>query len=352
MTSKFDAMDTRFVDLAAHGGCSRKMAPGRLFRLLGELTVPWADEPLSSMVPRDYGVFSVDGTTCVMNADILLPLANDPADFGEIVVAHVLSDIYCAGATPLCAFNLLCVPEAADGMDGEVVRMMDAATARLRAAGAILLGGHTMRPQGEFSYGLAAIGIASKDRIIGNDSARPGDVLVLTKPLGTSIATKLWKMEVLLSDQFEDVLAGMKSLNDVAAHHMLLAGANACTDITGFGFLGHTKNLLQASGVGAVISLGSLPVYESVRPYMSSSGSETRLFDENVLYARSAIHPDSHSWDEYRNILFDAQVSGGLLVSLPVEAAEHYVEALAVKGVIAHKIGRVTEEHPGVVRLA
>ena len=328
------------------------MGAGELERLLSDLAGEHPpDQKPSFNRWLDFGRFDLGENVLVSNVDIILPMVLSPADFGEIAVAHVLSDIYAAGATPLFALNILGIAQGISSDDEDIVGMLRSASKKLEAHDVALVGGHTMGDQGDFYYGLSVTGIIGKERLVTNDGARKGDVLVLTKPLGTSVATVSWKRNPQHYDKFEDVLAGMKQSNDIASSEMFAHGATACTDITGFGFLGHTHNLLKASNASAVIRSAKVPVYESVKPYIYEECGTTRMWGKNFDYVKDYVEFSVTFSPLLEITLFDAQVSGGLLVCLPPSNADAFTSSLRAKGVDATIVGEITEGDPGHIEI-
>jgi selenide,water dikinase len=344
----------RFIDLAVHGGCSKKLGANELQILLSGLTSAQSSTQKPSYSSwLDFGRFDLGEKVLVSNVDIILPMVLSASDFGEIAVAHVLSDIYTSGATPLFALNILGIHKEMNSDKSEIIEMLDSASERLRAANISLVGGHTISEQDDLYYGLAAVGIIDRDKLVTNDGAKKGDVLVLTKPLGTSVASINWKDNLEISDTFQDVLNGMKQLNEIASKEMFNYGATACTDITGFGFLGHTHNLLLASKVSATISFGNLPIYESIKPFIEKT-HVTRIWRKNFDYVEKYVNLkvdfSKTSFSPLLEIiLYDAQVSGGLLVCLPQSNADNYVSKLRDNGINAAIIGEITDDNPGYI---
>jgi selenide, water dikinase len=301
----------RFIDLAIHGGCSRKLDGIRLEELL---------KPLGGDgIWPDAGLVEIDGLQFVSTVDVVLPMIDDPTLFGQIVIAHALSDVYAASAEPLFAVNVLGLPAGAPGHDDPVREMLASAASALRACGAVLLGGHSIE-HAELLYGLAATG-----RVVGTPlspaGAQVGDVLVLTKPLGTSVATAVWKDDRAAITEFSDVVTGMTQTNRAAAELMRRAQARACTDVTGFGFLGHLHNLLRGSGVAARVDRDAIPRYESTIRWAATKENGTRLLEANEDFVFAHVHYDGSAARDGadRLFLYDAQVSGGLLGAIPSE---------------------------------
>jgi selenide,water dikinase len=302
----------RFIDLAIHGGCSRKVGGIRLEELLKPLGGDglWADA----------GLVEIDGLQLASTVDVVLPMIDDPTLFGQIVIAHVLSDIYAASAEPLFAVNVLGLPAGSPANDEPVREMLASAASALRACGAVLLGGHSIE-HAELLYGLAATG-----RVVGAPlspaGAQVGDVLVLTKPLGTSVATTVWKDDRAAITEFSDVVEGMTRTNSAAAELMRRAKARACTDVTGFGFLGHLHNLLRGSGVAARVDCRAVPRYESTIRWAATKERGTRLLEANEDFVFAHVHIENSTAGEEtgRLFLYDAQVSGGLLGAVPPQS--------------------------------
>jgi selenide,water dikinase len=344
-----EMLEKRFIDLAIHGGCSKKLGANELQVLLSGLAAAQSSiKPQSFSSWLDFGRFDLGEKALISNVDVILPMVLSPADFGEIAVAHILSDIYASGATPLFALNILGIAEGMNSDDEAILEMLISASKKLEIQNVTLVGGHTIGEQADFYYGLAAVGIIDKEKIVTNEGASVGDALILTKPLGTSVASVNWRRNPHHYNKFQDVIVGMKQLNNVASKEMLHYHATACTDITGFGFLGHTHNLLKASRVSATIHSAKIPVYESIRPYVSQECG-TRMLGKNFEYVKNHVEFQVGFSPLLEVILFDAQVSGGLLVSLPSSDADSFVTSLKNKGVDGVIIGEITKGDPGYI---
>ncbi len=350
-------MAERFIHYAEHGGCAAKLEADRLTGLLDSLS--------GSGGWSDAGIAEVDGMAFASSVDVVLPMIDDPALFGRIVVTHVLSDLYAVGAEPVFALNVLAVPklkagsedsgrteedlEAVREIDANVATMLAAADACLRELGVASVGGHTLKLEA-LIFGLAATGKLPAARRISNAEARPGDLIVLTKPLGTSIATKCWKGNRQVRESFEDVVAGMLTSNKAASEAMLETARCSCTDVTGFGLLGHLKNMLTASGTSAVLRVDDIPIYESVRAAIRP-GQSTRIFDSNMRFVGEQVDGISSLTPEQQLLLVDAQISGGLLVAVPAAQTDSFLEALVTRGVDGSVIGTVTESSAARITL-
>ncbi len=339
----------RFIDLAHHGGCSQKCDAARLSRLLAPFT------HTSGALGPDAGLTQVGERVLASSVDVVLPMVDDPALFGRIVTAHVLSDLYAVGASPLFGLNVLGLPGTAVGginseVDERIREMLSAANEALEDEGATCAGGHTISFDVLF-FGMAVTGEVSKKGGIGHGNAQAGDCLVLTKPLGVSVATKAWKMTDLPPEAFPDVLEGMLCSNRTASKAMLTLDRCACTDISGFGLLGHLHNLLVASGVAATVNVDSIPVYATARDRITAD-SATRILDPNLAFVDPFVSNLAQLDEADRLLLADAQISGGLLVAVARSDVAGYLAALREGGGEGWIIGDVIEGGAGTVTLA
>ncbi len=289
----------------------------------------------------DAGVYALgDGRALVQTVDIFTPVVDSPYDWGRIAAVNALSDIYAMGATPLTALQYLAWPRDKLGLDlaSAVIRAgMDV----MAEAGCTVVGGHSIDGP-EPTYGFAVTGTVILDRLVTNAGARPGDVLVLTKPLGVGVVTTALKRGICPDEVAAEAVRVMSSLNDRAGSALISHGATAATDVTGFGFLGHLRELCQASGVGAQVSFDRVPMIDGARRLLEEgawAGGSAR----NLASLEGVLSTERHEIDI--RLLADAQTSGGLLVALPPEAVEGYVrevEGAAVVGeVIADEVLRV-----------
>jgi selenide,water dikinase len=342
-------MSKRFIDLANHGGCSQKCDAARLQGVLGSLA-----EGMVGATGPDAGTAWDGDHLLAGSVDIVLPMIDDPALFGRIAALHSLSDLYAVGAFPLFALNVLGLPgfdsPSGPGQDDpRIAEMLEAADAAVATEGAVSVGGHTIGSESLF-FGLSVTGRIEQPGNIGIDRAKVGDRLVLTKPLGTSVATKAWKTEALGPDAFGDVVTGMLRSNRAASVALRGRGRIGCTDISGFGFLGHLYNLLVAGHVAADIEVAAVPVYESVRAFVGP-GSATRIFEPNVEFVAGSANLDWLSLDN-RILFCDAQISGGLLAAMPAVRADEYIAALAEMGEQGWLVGEIVEGAPGAITLS
>ncbi len=288
----------------------------------------------------DAGVFKAsDELALVQSLDFFAPLVDDPFVFGEIAAANSLSDIYAMGAQPTTALNIVCFPDNKLGLDilSEILR---GGTEKVLEAGATVVGGHTVRDD-EIKFGLSVTGIITPDNLITNQGAQPGDILVLTKALGTGFITTAIKANKCDSEHARIALESMSRLNKAASEGARAVGAHAATDITGFGLAIHGCELAQASEVTLEIELDRLPILPGALDYFER-GLVTRASASNRQFSRSQVQINSQCDPSLLEICFDPQTSGGLLVSVPEGKAEELISQTNSNGISDAKIiGRV-----------
>lgn len=325
------------------------MGPEDLEKVLRLL--PTGDERADILVgldtPDDAAVFMLNGETALVHTlDFFTPIVDDPYLYGQIAAANALSDIYAMGGTPLSAMNIVCFP-CSLGMD-ILARILEGGLSKIRESGAVLLGGHTIDDE-EPKYGLAVTGRVHPERIITSLGAQPGDLILLTKPLGTGILATALKGGFLVEADMREATEGMAKLNAGASRAAMLAGAHACTDVTGFGLAGHLLNMLPEHGLGCEVSASSLPVYDRVRE-MAGVGMipEGARKNRDFLRGKIKVAPDVAELD--RDLLFDPQTSGGLLIALPPQGLEVFTQQLEGDEGWT-RIGRFTESASPLIRI-
>ncbi len=288
----------------------------------------------------DAGVFLLrDDLALVQTVDFFTPIVDDPFDFGRIAATNALSDVYAMGGTPASALNIVAFPE---DLDLEILEQILAGGATIaRQAGVAIVGGHTIKDQ-EPKFGMAVTGTIDPRRIVTNAGARPGDALVLTKPLGTGILSTALKHGRISDMQMQEAVTWMTTLNDTAAAAMLSANAHAATDITGFGLLGHANEIARASGVHIALEAATVPIMTLAR----------ELAGESIVPAGSRSNAIAHATfttfgpsvdDVTKIVLSDAQTSGGLLISVARSHVSTLQTALRAGGVLDAVIGEVQE---------
>jgi len=298
----------------------------------------------------DAGVYRLnESTALIQTVDFFTPIVDDPYLFGSIAAANALSDIYAMGGKPLTAMNIVCYP-AKDG-DLETLRqILHGGADKVAEAGAVVLGGHSVEDR-EPKYGLAVTGVVAPNQVITNRTARPGDALVLTKPLGTGIIATAAKAELAPPEALQAAARTMATLNAAASEAMRRAGAHACTDITGFGLLGHAHEMAAASGVGLLLFASAVPLLPGVED-LAAQGLIPAGAHANRSYLCDRVRFDPDVPLALQDVLFDPQTSGGLLIAVPKDRAASLLEDLAASGVGGVQIGEVTAGDPGRIRVA
>lgn len=325
------------------------MGPGDLDQVLCELNIPSAPNVLVGMEhPDDAAVYRLrDDLAIIQTIDFFTPLVNDPYDFGQIAAANALSDVYAMGGQPRTAMNVVCFP--CQTMDLSILReIIRGGLDKLNEAGVVLVGGHSVDDP-EIKYGLSVTGTIHPEKVLAKAGAVPGDALVLTKALGTGIISTAIKAEMGSEGIVRQVTEQMATLNKQASELMAEYEVHACTDITGFGLLGHASEMVREGNVGFVIESSSVPLLDEVAEYAAMGLIPAGTYRNKEFYSPRV---DARIPDDLMLILFDAQTSGGLLISLPENQAESLVGKIHEQGVKdASIIGRVVSEHPGVIQV-
>jgi selenide,water dikinase len=291
----------------------------------------------------------------VQTVDYFTPVVDDPYDFGRIAAANALSDIYAMGARPLTALNIVGFPvrRLAHEVLGRILR---GGAAKLAEAGCALVGGHSI-DDAEPKYGLAVTGVVHPDRVVTNAGARAGDRLVLTKPIGVGVITTAIKHGLASDEVVAKVTEVMATLNRAAAEAMVAVGVSACTDVTGFGLLGHLSGMARASRVGFEVEAGAVPVlpeaWEFARAGAVPGGTRANLaFLTGESEERPLVTFDDAVSEQWRLMLADAVTSGGLLISVPAGRLDDLRAALKARGVETRAVvGRAVDAHPGRIRV-
>jgi selenide,water dikinase len=331
----------RLTALASCGGCASKLGSAELASVLHGLPSTANERVLVGFgTADDAGVYALrDDLALVQTVDFFTPIVDDPYDFGRIAATNALSDIYAMGGTPICALNIVAFPESLDL--SVLARILAGGAEVAREAGAAILGGHTIKDE-EPKYGMAVSGTIDPRRIVTNANAKPGDVLVLTKPLGTGILTTAAKRDAISYDALHPAIGWMTTLNASAAAAMLQADAHAATDITGFGLLGHAGELARASGVRLAIDAKAVPIMDGVldliRADVVPSGTRNNA-RTHATFTTFAASVD----DALRVALSDAQTSGGLLISVARDQLDLLRARLRAASVLDAVIGEVTQ---------
>ena len=332
------------TSLARAGGCAAKYPAARLEALLAGLVPAAADDLLVGLDPADdAAVYRLDDERAlVFTVDFFPPVVDAPGDFGWIAAANALNDVFAMGGQPLLALSVSAFPEELPTeVLGEVLAGADGA---VRAAGAILAGGHTIRDV-EPKYGLAVVGTVHPGGIWPKSGARPGDALFLTKPLGTGLVLQARREGRDPEGAFEAAVEAMRELDRAAADALRPFSPSAVTDVTGFGLAGHAHELASRSGVRVVLEAEALPALPGALA-LAAGGVRTGGDHRNRAFAEP--HVDSSAAPALEALAYDPQTSGGLLVSLPAERGAVLAAAFAGAGLDLWRVGAV-EAGTGVV---
>jgi selenide, water dikinase len=336
--------DVRLTTLSHGAGCACKLSPqdlGQVLETLGPVALP-PEVMVSSETRDDAAVYRLpDGTALVQTVDFFTPIVDDPFDWGRIAAVNAVSDVYAMGARPVLALNL--VAWAVDDLPLDMLgRVLEGGEKIASEAGFAIVGGHSIHDP-EPKYGMAVTGLAPADAIVRSSTAPPRAGLFLTKPLGLGLITTGIKRERATEDQVAAAVATMTELNAAPSEAMVEAGAEAATDVTGFGFLGHLHNLAFGSGVAAEVDAGAVPLLAGARELAAEGvvpgGTRKNLahLDDRVDWGQMPL--------EERLVLADAQTSGGLLIA--ASDGDALGAALDRRGVRFSEVGRTVEGDPG-----
>ncbi|MBI3864389.1 MAG: selenide, water dikinase SelD [Planctomycetia bacterium] len=337
----------RLTKLAKRAGCAAKHPPNFLLPLLG--LMPPVTDPnvlVGSSTSDDAAIYKLsDELALVLTTDFFTPIVDAPRDFGRVAAANALSDVYAMGGKPLTALSIVGFP---DSLPATILAEILIGASEIAAeAGTSIVGGHTIKSE-EPIFGLAVVGTVHPQRVLANAGAQPGDVLILTKPIGLGIITTAAKNDQDSRGAITEAIRVMTTLNRVAAESLVEFDVHALTDVTGFGLLGHLRNMTAASGVTADIRAGSVPVLAAAREYVSAgiAPGGTRA---NLKFLAEWVDFAPDVSQEERLLLCDAQTSGGLLAAVPAAQQERAVAQLKARGVSAAVVGRISG--PGAGRI-
>ena len=295
---------------------------------------------------EDAGVYRIsDDVALVQTVDFFTPVVDDPYTFGQVAAVNALSDVYAMGGKPLTCLNIVGFPVRQ--MEIDILRkILEGGLSKIHEAGAVLVGGHSVDDD-ELKYGLSVTGIVHPDRVVTNDGATPGDALVLTKPLGTGVIATALKGGLASEAAVSRMVASMTTLNRRSSELMQELGCHACTDITGFGLLGHALEIARASSVGMIIHAPRVPILEGALDY-AAMGLVPGGSRANRDFASCRVDIQGEISPVLLDILYDAQTSGGLLISLPPKKADLLLDSLHKEGwTVSTIIGTIAEEPKG-----
>jgi selenide, water dikinase len=335
----------KLTDLTAGGGCAAKYSAAKLQELLAGFIPPEAKNLLVGLSPADdAAVYRLDDERAIVfTLDFFPPLVDDPEDFGAIAATNALNDVFAMGGTPLLALSIAAFPEELP--IETVAAVLRAADEQVRAAGALLAGGHTIRDK-EPKYGLAVVGMVHPDGIWPKNGARPGDAVLVTKPLGTGLVLHGFNKGILGREELAEAVRWMRMLNKDAADVLRAFSPNAVTDVTGFGLLGHAHETAERSGARIVLESEGWPALAGALE-VAARGERTGGDPRNRDFAAAHVAAEGAAEDVVA-LGYDPQTAGGLLVTLPRDKAPALEAEFRSRDLFIARIGRV-EEGAGVV---
>jgi selenide,water dikinase len=341
----------KLTSLSSCAGCAAKLGPQELSNILSKLD-PIEDPRLlvGTSTGDDAAVYKLDDDNAlVQTVDFFTPIVDDPYTYGQIAATNALSDVYAMGGKPLTALNIVGIPE--DKVTPDIVlEILKGGAEKVKEAGALLAGGHSIKAQ-EPLYGLSVTGIIHPQKILDNASAKDGDLLILTKPLGTGIITTALKREKASPGQVEEAIRSMTTLNRVGQILSERDLVNGMTDVTGFGLFGHLHEMALASNLEAEIEFEAVPVMKGVGDLIKNDcvPGGTR---SNYKHARGFVQWENEFQDDEKIILADAQTSGGLLISIKKEKRNEVSDLLKKDGALTLSvIGHLNSGKRGFIRV-
>lgn len=336
----------KLMQLSKRCGCAGKFTPEELAKVLSNIEVKEEERDPNLIVgfdkSDDAGVYKLsDDLALVQTVDFFTPVANDPYTFGQIAATNALSDVYAMGGRPLTALNLACF-SATVGAD-ILAEILKGGADKIKEAGATIAGGHTITDE-EIKYGVSVTGIVDPKKVITNSGAKEGDLLILTKPIGSGVLTTALKIEFITDDEFEEAANVMATLNKIGSEEMQKIGVNSCTDITGFGLIGHAYEMANGSEVELEIDSKKVTIMDKVidliKEYCLPSGAYS-----NEKYFEKWVNFEGEVSEQTKLAFFDPQTSGGLLISVEESKACELLENINSRSSIkAEIIGRVVKK--------
>ena len=341
----------KLTSLSHKGGCGCKIGPADLMQVLRQLpqNEPHPDLLVGLETSDDAGVYRLnDEMALVQTVDFFTPIVDDPYDFGQVAAANALSDVYAMGGKPLTVLNIVAFPIST--LDKSILaNILRGAADKVREAGATLVGGHSIDDP-EPKFGLAVTGIVHPDQVKKNAGAHPGDSLILTKPIGVGISTTALKNGLLTDEEIKRVTKVMTTLNKTAAEVMANYQIHGCTDVTGFGLMGHAMEMAKGSEGGLRIHAEQVPFLSRVRE-LAEQGAVPGGTKNNYKHVKDHVRFDEQLDEISRYMLCDAVTSGGLLIAVAPEDKEQLLNSLLAAGVEAAVIGEAVADHPGEIEV-
>jgi selenide, water dikinase len=332
----------RLTQQVKAGGCASKLAPGSLATVLSRL--PKQTDPnmlVGFDTSDDAGIYRIaPELALVQTVDFFTPLVDDPFTFGQIAATNALSDVYAMGGRPVTALSVVCFPQ--DGDLAVLEQIMLGGMSKMGEAGCVVVGGHSVRDS-EIKFGYAVTGLIDPGRVFTNAGAAAGDSLILTKPIGTGVITTALKQGCARPEWLESAVKSMTTLNQVASRIVTAsAGVHAMTDVTGFGLMGHGRELALGSGMSIEILVDQVPLIDGAMDAVRLGAIPAGLLaNREFAECISADAPGAQIPEELRVLLYDPQTAGGLLVSVAADGADSLLSGLQAAGLNAAKIGSV-----------
>ena len=339
----------RLTTMSTKAGCAAKFGPGNLAKVMAHMNRQERKDDPNLIVGfgtcDDAGVYQIaPDYALIQTVDFFTPIVDDPYTFGAIAATNALSDVYAMGGTPLTALNICCF---STGLGPEVyAEILQGGLDKVTEAGAVVLGGHTVTDN-EVKFGVSVTGHVHPDKVLTNGGAKPGDVLILTKPIGTGVISTAFKNEMIREEDMKEAITSMSTLNKAASEAAQKIGVSACTDVTGFGLSGHSYEVAAASNVNIRINISKVPVMEGVlalieKECIPGGGYANRSHYEKWIEFEGDIS------DIKKALVFDPQTSGGLLLFVPKEKAFDLVKELQERGTLRSQvIGEVLSKTEG-----
>lgn len=343
-------MDKRLTQLTKSSGWAAKIGPDILAQVLCQLPKTYDENLIVGLdTSDDAAIYKInEEMALIQTLDFFTPIVDNPYEFGQIAAANSLSDVYAMGGEPKLAMNIVCFPNCLS--PDVLVQILKGGHDKVAEAGALLVGGHTVEDD-EPKYGLSVAGFVSPKKVLTNDNAKPGDLLVLTKPLGTGIINTAIKGGLADKDSYKKAVKTMSTLNKYAKEAIDKVKVNSVTDITGFGLLGHSLEMAEGSSVTIKIDYKSVPIIQNALEYAqmglvpAGSYSNRQYIGDKVKFVISIP-------DDIKDVLYDPQTSGGLLISIPKDNVELLLKELKNTPTEYGVIGEVVEkeEHYLIVK--
>ena len=337
----------RLTEMTSAGGWAAKIGPEVLADVLSQLPKNDNEKVRNLLVgldtADDAAIYKLDDEKALIQTlDFFTPMVDDPYIFGQIAAANSLSDIYAMGGEPIVAMNIVCFPSCHDMQ--VLAEILKGGFSKVKESGALLVGGHTVDDK-EPKYGLSVSGLVHPDRVQANSTARPGDKLILTKPVGTGILSTAMKEDLVSQEVVDKVIETMVHLNKYAAMSVNKFEVHSITDITGFGLLGHAMEMAKASDVTIEIDSKNVPILDGAIE-MAEMGIVPSGAYNNMGYIQDDVMKDESVPESIEDCLYDPQTSGGLLVAVRADQADDIVKDMLANGsIVAEVIGEVKEKY-------